>query len=124
MNKIFIILSLILLTSCEYDYIFTNPNHPQEYMGNWICDSTFSKNSEKRNFYIMQTGVEVTLTDDIHKTYHYYDFKVDKSKTIPTFILYNSSYVEIKSYKIIQEPYKGFMALKDSLNNTIYYLSK
>ena len=132
MKTIFIILSLVLLTSCEYDYIFDNPNHPQEYMGNWVCDSTLPKGSLKRNFSIMQTGVGITTTtlqsDWIHTittTTSYNDFKVDQAQTTFTLInIINDKRIDVLMYKIVKRPTEspyGLM-LKDTANNVTYYL--
>jgi hypothetical protein len=123
MKTIFIILSLVLLTSCEYDYIFDDPNRPQEYYGNWVCDSTYLngvKNNkiEKRNFSIMQTEVSITSAVDVHNSVGYHSWKLDETQT--KFLLLNSDYVEILSFDIIRKPYK--LALKDTANNVTYYL--
>lgn len=119
-RNILIILSLILLTSCEYDYIHNNPNHPQEYFGNWFCDSTYlngvkNNNVEKRNFLIMQTGVDITL--NLHNIASYDDWIVDEPQT--TFTVLNSDNIELFIYKIVRKPNK--LALE--LDNIIYYLS-
>lgn len=116
-RNIIIILSFILY-SCG-GYIHENPNHPHEYLGNWTCDSTSPKGAEMRNFFIMQTGVDITSAIDIHKTISYADWKVDTQQT--TFTLLNNNYVEVFAFKIIRKPY--MLALKDSTNNVIYYLN-
>jgi len=123
MKTILIILSLVLLTSCEYDYIVDDPNRPQEYNGNWVCDSTYLngvKNNkiEKRNFSIMQTEVRITSAVDVHNSVGYHSWKLDETQT--KFLLLNSDYVEVLSFDIIRKPYK--LALKDTANNVTYYL--
>lgn len=115
-RNIIIILSLVILTSCEYDYIHDNPKHPQEYFGNWVCDSTMPKAAEKRNFSIMQTGVDITL--NAHTIARYADWEVDEQRT--KFTLLNDKYQPVLSYEIVRKLYK--LALKDTTNNVIYYL--
>ena len=123
-RKIIIILFLIALTFCKYDYIYENPNHPKEYIGSWLCDSTYLngiKNNtvEKRNFLIMQNGVDITL--NIRNISNYYDWKVDKSENITTFILFNIDYIPQATYDVVQEPLSGILALK--FGNVTYFLS-
>ena len=123
MKTILIILSLVLLTSCEYDYIVDDPNRPQEYCGNWVCDSTYLngvKNNkiEKRNFSIMQTEVRITSAVDVHNSVGYHSWKLDETQT--KFLLLNSDYVEVLAFEIIRKPFK--LALKDTANNVTYYL--
>jgi hypothetical protein len=122
-RNIIIILTLALLTSCEYDYIHDDPNRPQEYCGNWVCDSTYFngvKNNkiEKRNFSIMQTEVTITSAVDAHVSSSYHSWKLDETQT--KFLLLNSDYVEILSFEIVRKPYK--LALKDTANKVTYYL--
>lgn len=123
MYKVLIILFLLVLTSCEYDYIVDDPNRPQEYNGNWVCDSTYFngvKNNkiEKRNFAIMQTEVSITSAVDIHNTIRYHSWKLDETQT--KFLLLNSDYIEVLAFEIIRKPYR--LALKDTANKVTYYL--
>jgi hypothetical protein len=115
-RNIIVILTFIVFTSCKYDYIHDNPKHPQEYLGNWNCDSTLPKAAEKRNFSIMQTGVDITL--NAHTIASYPDWEVDEQRI--TFTLLNDKYVPILSYEIVQKPYK--LALRDTSNKITYYL--
>jgi hypothetical protein len=122
MNKVIIILSLLILTSCEYDYIVDDPNRPQEYNGNWVCDSTYFngvKNNkiEKRNFAIMQTEVSITSAVDIHNTISYGSWKLNETQTM--FLLLNDN-IEVLAFEIIRKPYR--LALKDTSNKVTYYL--
>ena len=122
MYKVLIILFLSFLTSCEYDYIVDDPNRPQEYNGNWVCDSTYFngvKNNkiEKRNFAIMQTEVSITSAVDVHNTIRYGNWKLNDSQTM--FLLLNSN-IEVLAFEIIRKPYK--LALKDTANEVTYYL--
>ena len=124
MNKILIILTLLFLSSCEYDYIHTDPNRPQEYFGNWVCDSTYLngvKNNkiEKRNFSIMQTEVSITSAVDVHNSIRYQNWKLDEPQTM--FLLLNSG-IEVLAFEIIRKPYK--LALKDTANKVTYYLHR
>jgi hypothetical protein len=126
-NKLITILFFILLISCT-DYIFDNPLHPQEYIGNWICDSTYvdevKNNLDKYNFSIMQTGVEIVSSYSGKKIANYNDWNIDNSKDIPTFILFivvNDNYVSVKTYDVVEIPHFGHMALK--LDSVTYYLS-
>jgi hypothetical protein len=125
MNKLLIILSLVLLVSCEYDYIHDDPNRPQEYLGNWVCDSTYLngvKNNkiEKRNFSILQTEVSITSAVDVHVSSRYANWKLDETQT--KFLLLNNNYVEVLAFEIVRKPYK--LALKDTSNNVTYYLHR
>ena len=122
MYKVLIILFLSFLTSCEYDYIVDDPNRPQEYNGNWVCDSTYFngvKNNkiEKRNFAIMQTEVSITSAVDIHNTIRYGSWKLNETQTM--FLLLNDN-VEVLAFEIIRKPYR--LALKDTSNKVTYYL--
>jgi hypothetical protein len=119
-RNIIVILTLALLTSCEYDYIHYNPDHPEGYLGNWMCDSTLPKGMEKRNFSIMQTEVKITSAVDIHQYDTYADWKVDELET--TLILIDGNGIEAFAYEIIRRPYK--LALKDKFTQTIYYLHR
>jgi hypothetical protein len=125
MNKLIIIVFLLLLVSCNSQYIYENPNHPVKYLGNWICDSTFVKNArtysvERKNFTIMQTGVDITIND--HYLEHYSDWKMDNSKTIPSLILYDANYIEQLFYDVVVPVEMGVLGLK--LDTVTYYLSK
>jgi hypothetical protein len=122
MYKVLIILFLSFLTSCEYDYIVDDPNRPQEYNGNWVCDSTYFngvKNNkiEKRNFAIMQTEVSITSAVDVHNTIRYGGWKLNETQTM--FLLLNDN-VEVLAFEIIRKPYR--LALKDTSNKVTYYL--
>ena len=113
------------MTSCEYDYIHEDLNRPQEYCGNWVCDSTYlngvrNNKIEKRNFAIMQTEVTITSAVDVHVSSSYHSWKLDETQT--KFLLLNSDYVEILSFEIIRKPYK--LALKDIANKVTYYLHR
>ena len=124
-RNIIFILTLTLLTSCEYDYIHEDLNRPQEYCGNWVCDSTYfngvrNNKIEKRNFAIMQTEVTITSAVDVHVSSSYHSWKLDETQT--KFLLLNSDYVEILSFEIIRKPYK--LALKDTANKVTYYLHR
>ena len=125
MNKLLIILSLVLLTSCEYDYIHDDPNRPQEYCGNWVCDTTYfngvrNDKIEKRNFSIMQTEVSITSAINIRNTVRYHSWKLDETQT--KFLLLNNDYVEVLAFEITRKPYK--LALKDTANKVTYYLHR
>lgn len=127
-RNIIIILTLLLLTSCR-DYIFDDSLRPQEYCGNWTCDSTYvygvKNNANKSNFSIMQTGVDIISSYDGRTIETYNDWNVDNSKNIPTFILFkiiNEKYVPVKSYDVVQVPHLSHLALK--LDSVTYYLSE
>jgi hypothetical protein len=125
-RNIIIILILFFLASCT-DYI-DDPLRPQEYLGNWTCDSTYvnsvKNNVDKTNFFIMQTGVDITSSYDGRTVASYNDWSIDNSKNIPTFILFkiiNEKYIPVKSYDVVQIPHFDHLALK--LDSVIYYLS-
>ena len=121
-------MTLLLLTSCR-DYIFDDSLRPQEYCGNWTCDSTYvngtKNNVNKSNFSIMQTGVDIISSYDGRTIETYNDWNVDNTKSIPIFILFriiNEKYVPVKSYDVVQVPHFGHLALK--LDSVTYYLSE
>jgi len=125
MKTLIFILSLFLLVSCEYDYIHDDPDRPQEYFGNWVCDSTYFngvKNNkiEKRNFSIMQTEVTITSAVNVRESSRYHSWKLNETQT--EFLLLNNKYVPILSFEIVRKPYK--LALKDTSNNVTYYLHR
>lgn len=118
MRKQLIILSLVLLTSCEYDYIFDNPNHPQEYFGNWINVKTTingMKIDSVNNFLILQDGVTVNKRK-------FANWKVDGSNIVIFTLLNNTTLKPEMVYEVQKEPYFEEMELK--YNNVVFYLVK
>lgn len=124
MNKVLIILLLLLSYSCEYDYIVTDPDRPQEYFGNWVCDSTYlngvrNNKIEKRNFSIMQTEVSITSAINVRDVVRYQNWKLNESQD--EFVLFNNG-IQVLAFEIIRKPYK--LALKDTANKVTYYLHR
>jgi hypothetical protein len=106
--------------SCEYDYIVTNPNHPEEYIGIWNRDSTYVNGKKVKEppmgayFNIYQESVEINHVS-------YYAWKVDKTTTPPTFVCLDDKQKPIKVYEIVKSP-TYLMELR--YDSAVYYLYK
>jgi hypothetical protein len=126
LNKLLTILFLVFLFSCTKEYVHYNPDHPQEYLGSWACDSTYlngvkNNNSIKENFLIMQTGVDVWSSQG-YPIISSDNWRLDKTKTPPAFILLNAVNDIMKVYDVVKEPLRGNMALRtDTLT---FYLTQ
>jgi hypothetical protein len=124
MNKLLIILFLLLLTSCEYDYIHNDPNHPDEYRGIWKCDSIYvdnklSSKEPKANF--LQLIQPVMEFDGIG----YANWKVRKD-TIPNVLIgLNTPNIPAITLNVVKAPIfdKDGIKLELKLENKMYYLT-
>lgn len=118
MIKNIIILSLVLLSSCEYDYIHENPKHAQEYVGEWNVDSTIVNgvNIEQSigSINIYQETVEFGRNE-----YRHWELK--KTESPVKLILMNVVDVPEIIFEVIEPP-TNKMVLK--LNNIVYFLGK
>jgi hypothetical protein len=115
MRKLLIILFFIFLFSC-WDYIHNDSEQPQEYLGSWICDSTYLNSVKndtviKENFDILQTGVDV-WTSQGSPIISSKSWRLDKTKTPPAFILLDAINNIMNVYDVVKEPLKGNMALR------------
>jgi hypothetical protein len=113
MKKLLPIL-LLILTSCEYDYIHENPKHPEQYIGIWRNDSIYIngiKSDDTEDFEILQEDLEIGPKN-------YFKWEVDNNQLIG----FSDKNTPVIFFDIIKEPYLGKMELKQ--DTRIYYLTK
>ena len=134
MKKILYLFILLVFVSCyqEKDSA-TNPNHPDEYLGVWkneittingVIDDIYPLNKVPHyNFGIAQS--EVTLSTSSTLGSEYQNWKIDKTTSPNTLVLYKESPTTIPDmvFKITKEPTMGKMEITYT-NNIVYFLTK
>lgn len=120
MKKLIFISFIVFLTSCKYDYIVTNPKHPEEYVGVWNNDSIYvnGKNVNHTISPIFGIYQEEVVIGSIT----YQSWEVDNTKNPYQFIGMNVPDVPLITYDVIKPPNHGKMELKQ--NTTVYYFTK
>jgi hypothetical protein len=111
-------LSILLLSSCEYDYIHENSKHAQEYVGKWNVDYSLVKGVRVEqsigSINIYQETVEFGKTEYLH-------WELKKNENPQKLILMNVVDVPEIMFDVIEPP-TNKMVLK--LNDTVYFFGK
>lgn len=118
MKLIALILSLILFTSCEYDYIHENPKHSQEYVGKWNVDST---QINKVNIELSIGSINIYQETVEFGKEEYLHWELKKNENPVKLILMDVVDVPEIIFEVILPP-TNKMVLK--LNDTVYFLTK